>query len=133
MAPPGRGQPARVIDHFCPGIVNFDLAAAKRTLDQMGIQYREAAGVGLFVPDPDGTQVQIWTENSWNKVSETAVPAAIPSEGDPLLRPTGIDHILINVTNMETSTAFYEKIFGPVVNPTSRPRGGGGSRSIEPL
>src|SRR5258708_3264417 len=29
MAPPARGQPAR-IDHFCPGVVNFDLAAVKR-------------------------------------------------------------------------------------------------------
>lgn len=133
MAPPGQGQASQAINHFCPGIVNFDLAATKRALDQMGIQYREATGVGLFVPDPDGTLVQLWTENSWSHLSETAAPAAIPSPGEPLLRPTGIDHILVNVSNVEKSTAFYEKILGPIINPASRPRrtwfsGGGGNR-----
>jgi catechol 2,3-dioxygenase-like lactoylglutathione lyase family enzyme len=133
MAPPGQGQASQVINHFCPGIVNFDLSTTKRALDQMGIEYREATGVGLFVPDPDGTLVQLWTENSWNHLGETAAPAAIPLQGEALLRPTGIDHILVNVSNVEKSTAFYEKILGPIINPASRPRrtwfsGGGGSR-----
>jgi catechol 2,3-dioxygenase-like lactoylglutathione lyase family enzyme len=133
MAPPGQGQASKVIDHFCPGVVNFDLPATKRTLDQMGVPYRETAGVGLFVPDPDGTLVQLWAENSWSLVEGTAEPAAIPSHGEPLIRPSGIDHILVNVSNVEKSTAFYEKILGPVINPASRPRrtwfsGGGGNR-----
>jgi catechol 2,3-dioxygenase-like lactoylglutathione lyase family enzyme len=137
MAPPGRGEASQAINHFCPGIVNFivnfDLAATKRALDQMGLQYREATGVGVFVPDPDGTLVQLWAENSWSHLDQTAAPAPIPSQGEPLLRPTGIDHILINVSNVEKSTAFYEKILGPVINPASRPRrtwfsGGGGNR-----
>lgn len=122
MAPAGRGETAGTIGHFCPGIVNFDLAATKQALDQAGIKYREATGVGLFVPDPDGTQVQLWTENSWRHLGETAAPATIPSEGEPLLRPTGIDHILINVSNVEKAIPFYEKILGPVINPASRPR-----------
>jgi catechol 2,3-dioxygenase-like lactoylglutathione lyase family enzyme len=133
MAPAGQGQASQVINHFCPGIVNFDLAATKRTLDQIGVKYREAPGVGLFVPDPDGTLVQLWTEDSWSHLGETAAPAAIPSLGEPLLRPTGIDHILVNVSNVEQSVAFYEKILGPVINPASRPRrtwfsGGGANR-----
>ncbi len=132
-APAGRGETAGTIGHFCPGIVNFDLAATKRSLDQMGIKYREATGVGLFVPDPDGTQVQLWAENSWSHLGETAAPATVPAEGEPLLRPTGIDHILINVSDVEKATPFYEKILGPVINPASRPRrtwfsGGGGNR-----
>lgn len=119
MAPPGQGQTAPSINHFCPGIVNFDLAATKSKLDQMGIQYREAPPVGLFVPDPDGTLVQLWTENSWSRLGETAAPDAMgdapPMHGDPLLRPTAIDHILVNVTDMPKSVAFYQKILGGVI------------------
>ena len=134
MAPAGQGQPSQTINHFGLGIVDFDIARTKRALDQMGIQYREATGVGLFVPDPDGTLVQLWTENSWGHLGETAAPASIPSQGEPLLRPTGIDHILINVSNVEKSTVFYEKILGSVINPASRPRrtwfSGGGSNRV---
>ncbi len=69
MAPAGKGQPSQVVNHFCPGIVNFDLAGTKRALDQMGIQYREATGVGLFVPDPDGTLVQLWDRKTPGAIS----------------------------------------------------------------
>ena len=119
MAPPGQGQTAPSINHFCPGIVNFDLAATKSKLDQMGIKYREAPPVGLFVPDPDGTQVQLWTENSWSRLGETAAPDAMgdapPMHGEPLLRPTAIDHILINVSDVPKAVAFYQKILGGVI------------------
>ena len=133
MAPGGPGQPSQTINHFGLGIANFDIARTKHALDQMGIRYREATGVGLFVPDPDGTLVQLWTENSWSHLGETAAPASISSQGEPLLRPTGIDHILINVSNVEKSAVFYENILGPIINPSSRPRrtwfsGGGGNR-----
>jgi catechol 2,3-dioxygenase-like lactoylglutathione lyase family enzyme len=119
MAPPGQGQVAPSINHFCPGIVNFDLAATKSKLDQMGIKYREAPPVGLFVPDPDGTLLQLWTENSWSRLGETAAPDAMrdapPMRGEPLLRPTAIDHILINVSDVPKSVAFYQKILGGVI------------------
>jgi catechol 2,3-dioxygenase-like lactoylglutathione lyase family enzyme len=119
MAPPGQGQTAPSITHFCPGIVNFDLAATKQKLDQMGIKYREAPPVGLFIPDPDGTQVQLWAEKSWSRLGETAAPDAMgdapPMHGEPLLRPTAIDHILVNVSDVPKAVAFYQKILGGVI------------------
>jgi len=39
--------------------------------------------------------------DSWSHFGETAAPAAIPSQGEPLFRPSGIDHILVNVSNVE--------------------------------
>ena len=112
--------------------MNFDLGPTKRTLDQMGIQYRETNGVGLFVPDPDGTLVQLWAENSWNLVEGTATPAAITSQGEPLIRPPA------STTSSSTyrtwkNPRLSEKILGPIINPASRPRrtwfsGGGRNR-----
>lgn len=133
MNGPSPGRAAQAIDHLCIGVVNFDVDAAKRALDQMGIQYREVTGYGLFVPDPDGTLLQIWAENSWSRLGSAGTQVDVPPQGEPLLRPTGIDHILINVSSVEVSTAFYEKVFGSVINPASRPRrtwfsAGGGNR-----
>src|SRR5262249_37078801 len=34
--------------------------------------------------------------------------------GEPIFRPTSIDHVLLNVTDPEKSAAFYEKVLGPV-------------------
>src|SRR6266403_496947 len=39
MAPPGRGEKSQSIHHICPGVVGFDLAAAKHALDEMGLSY----------------------------------------------------------------------------------------------
>ena len=133
MAPPAAGEKSQSVHHICPGIVGFNQAATKRALDQMGLKYRESPTVGFFVPDPDGTLIQLWTENSWNQIGVTALPAAIPSQGEPLIRPTAFDHALINVSNVEKSVEFYEKILGPIINPASRPRrtwfsGGGRDR-----
>ena len=133
IAPHGEGQNLAVIDHFCPGIDKFDAAAAKRVLDRIGVQYREAKGVGLFVPDPDGTLVQLWTQDSWSRLDQTATLISVPSPGEPLLQPSGMDHLLVNVSNPQKSTPFYEKVLGPVINPSSRPRrtwfsAGGGTR-----
>ena len=123
MAPPaGRGASGNSINHFCPGIASFDLAATKRKLEQLGLKYSEAPGVGVFVPDPDGTLVQLWTQDSWSHLNETAAPAGIAAQGEPLLRPSAFDHILINVSDLDRSVEFYEKVLGPVITPASRPR-----------
>jgi len=133
MAPPAAGEKSQSVHHICPGIVGFDQAATKRALDQMGLKYRESPTVGFFVSDPDGTLIQLWTENSWSQIGVTAVPANIPSQGEPLIRPTAFDHALIYVSNVEKSAEFYEKVLGPIINPSSRPRrtwfsGGGRDR-----
>lgn len=133
MAPPAAGEKSRIVHHICPGIVGFDHAATKRALDQLGLKYRESPTVGFFVGDPDGIQIQLWTENSWQPTLKTAIPANLPSQGEPLIRPTALDHVLINVSDVDRAIPFYEKLLGPIINPKSRPRrtwfsGGGKDR-----
>ncbi len=111
IAPPGQGQPAHRVDHICAGVQGFQMAAVKNVLTARGIASREST-VGLFANDPDGIQVQLFTIDSWNELSNAA-PEAIPAS-TPIFRPTGLDHLLLRVTDPEKSAVFYAKIFGPV-------------------
>jgi catechol 2,3-dioxygenase-like lactoylglutathione lyase family enzyme len=104
------------VDHFCAGIPRFDVAAVHSYMDGKGIAYRDfPSGKDMAVPDPDGTRLQLATDNGWAQLlAGTASPEAIAIGSEAVFHPTGIDHILLNVTDPETSAAFYEKILGPV-------------------
>jgi len=103
------------VDHFCAGIEGFQIAGLHSYLEQRGIAYRDyPSGRDLYVTDPDGTRMQLGADSSWNSLlGGTASPESLPNTGEPIFRPTGFDHILVNVSDPEKSAAFYEKIFGP--------------------
>jgi catechol 2,3-dioxygenase-like lactoylglutathione lyase family enzyme len=115
MDRPQGQQPLRV-DHICAGFEGFQIANVHGYLEQRGVGYKDyPSGKDLYVTDPDGTRLQLGADNSWSQlVSGTASPVSISSAGDPIFQPTGVDHILLNVTDPEKSAAFYEKILGPV-------------------
>ena len=104
------------VDHFCAGIRGFDVASVHASLEAKGIAYRDfPSGKDLAVADPDGTRLQLATDNGWAQLlGGTASPEVITNGGEAIFRPTGIDHILLNVTDPEKSALFYEKILGPV-------------------
>jgi glyoxylase I family protein len=118
IAPPAQGQAARRVDHLCAGIVGFSQAGTKTYLDDRGISSRET-NVGRYVTDPDGIQVQLWTENSWKELSN-ASPEAAAVEGS-VFRPLGLDHILLRVSDMEKSAEFYQKVFGAAPQRSASP------------
>ncbi len=105
------------VDHFCAGIEGFQIAGLHSYLEQLGIPYRDyPSGRDLYVTDPDGTRMQLGADSSWSSLlGGTASPESIANGGEPVFRPTGFDHILVNVADPEKSAAFYQKIFGPVV------------------
>ena len=93
-------QGAINVDHFCAGIPGFDVANVHSYLDGKGIAYRDfPSGKDMAVPDPDGTRLQLATDNGWAQLlTGTASPETISIGGEAIFRPTGIDHILLNVT-----------------------------------
>jgi catechol 2,3-dioxygenase-like lactoylglutathione lyase family enzyme len=109
-------QGAINVDHFCAGIGGFQVADVHSFLMAKGIPYRDfPSGNDLAVTDPDGIRLQLATDDGWALLLRgTASPETISIGGDPVFRPTGIEHILLNVTDPEKSAAFYEKILGPV-------------------
>lgn len=108
------------VDHFAAGIEDFQMPRLHSFLDQQGIAYKDyPSGRDLYFLDPDGTRIQLGTINSWNLMGNTASPEASPSpssatRGDPIFNATGLDHVLLNVSDPEKSALFYAKVFGPV-------------------
>jgi len=114
IAPPGQGQENHRVDHICPGVEDFESGNVTAYLQQRGLTFRDS-NLGPFVTDPDGYQIQLWKFDSWSDTARTtALPESHPISGEPVFRATGLDHILMDVTDPEKSAAFYEKIFGPV-------------------
>jgi len=108
IAPAAAGE-AKRIDHFGLGIENFNAPTMKSALEKAGIKVRES-NVGLFVADPDGTSIQIWSDQSWKQLNNAAPEASSKQAG--LFHSLGMHHLAVQVSDMPRSTAFYTKLFG---------------------
>ena len=116
LAPPAANQPANYrVDHVCPGVEPFDIPALEAYLKSQDVAFRHTEDFGPFIPDPDSISIQWWTWNSWPPTIKTSAAEPPPSTGAPIFQATGMDHILLQVPDPEKSTAFYAKLFGPVV------------------
>jgi catechol 2,3-dioxygenase-like lactoylglutathione lyase family enzyme len=104
------------VDHFSAGIEGFQIADIHSYLEKRGIAYKDyPSGKDLNVTDPDGIHVQLSADNTWGPLAvNTASPEPNTFDGQPIFQPTGLDHILLNVSDAEKSATFYEKIFGAV-------------------
>ena len=111
------------VDHFSAGIEGYRVADIHSFLEQRGIAYRDyPSGKDLNVTDPDGIHVQLSEDDSWRSLSTNTASIELGTfSGEPVFQPTGLDHILLNVSDPEKSAAFYEKIFGPVTQRNNSP------------
>jgi catechol 2,3-dioxygenase-like lactoylglutathione lyase family enzyme len=111
-----QGREPLGVDHFSAGIENFQIAGIHSYLDQRGIAWKDyPSGRDLNVTDPDGIHLQLSAYTTWAQLEgNTASPEPAQILVPPIFQPTGIDHILLNVSDPEKSAAFYAKIFGPV-------------------
>jgi catechol 2,3-dioxygenase-like lactoylglutathione lyase family enzyme len=104
------------VDHYCAGIEGFNIASVHAYLQQDGIAYRDfPSGKDLAVADPDAIRTQLAINDGWTQLTiGTASPESMAAGAAPIFRPTGLDHILLNVSDPEKSAKFYTKIFGAV-------------------
>jgi catechol 2,3-dioxygenase-like lactoylglutathione lyase family enzyme len=110
------------VDHFSVGIEGFVVADIHAWLKQRAIAYRDyPSGKDLNVDDPDGIHIQLSADNTWADMKDRlASPEAVPEVASPIFQPTGLDHLLLNVSDLEKSVAFYAKIFGPATQVKDR-------------
>ena len=117
IAPAAAGE-AKRIDHVGIGIANFNASAVKTSLEGAGFKVRES-DLGLFVADPDGTSIQIWADESWKQLKNTA-----PDDGpkqEAVFRPRGMHHIAIQTGDPARSAEFYRKLFGEPIETQGNP------------
>ena len=108
IAPAKAGESKR-IDHAGIGIANFNGAALKGALEKAGFKVRPSND-SLYVPDPDGTEIQLIADESW-KLTRNASADAGPKQ-EALWISRGMHHLAIQVSDMARSTEFYRKLFG---------------------
>ena len=103
------------VEHFSTSFQGFEVSAAHDYLKQHGVEYKDfPSGKDLSVNDPDGIHLELSAEDTWSQLQGRTASQERTAEGQPIFQPTGLDHILLNVSDPEKSAVFYEKLFGPV-------------------
>jgi len=110
----GRGT---YIGHFCTSVFNYrrDSAAISSALvdavAKAGLGKIEiGTGFGGIFKDPDGIEIQFLP------APDTLVTAAVPSDlvepNKGLVTPSGVDHVLLHVSDLEKGAQFYRILYG---------------------
>src|SRR6516164_3329406 len=99
------------IDHFCIGLRDFNGDTALSTLKQQSIDAQKAANGGIEFRDLDRIKVELVPENYRNRGAEPQKGPQPPAQS--LFRPVGLNHVTLQVANLERATKFYQSLFGP--------------------
>ena len=101
-------------DHVSMAIRNIEMPRVHALLDAKGIAYRDyPSGRDTAILDGDGIRTQLSPANGWSLLKPpNFVPDAVVLREQPVFRATGIEHILLNVTDPDAAARFYEKVFG---------------------
>jgi catechol 2,3-dioxygenase-like lactoylglutathione lyase family enzyme len=93
-------------DHFCALVTDYDRTAMAEELKGQGLP----AGRFGIIPDPDDIGLQLLPDPAG--LAKTTEPAGRIVDGDALLKPRGLDAVILRVADPEASAQFYRKFFG---------------------
>ncbi|HEY7338708.1 MAG TPA: VOC family protein [Bryobacteraceae bacterium] len=105
------------IDHFCALVEDYKAQDMRKALEEAGIQM--GTGPGGMAQDPDGLRLQLLGVPGG--LAKTIVPASRISQEAPLVQAIGFDHIVLAVSDLERSAAYYRKFFGRELSRTKKP------------
>jgi catechol 2,3-dioxygenase-like lactoylglutathione lyase family enzyme len=117
----GQGR-APAIGHYCVLAKVYARDAFAAALKSAGLAAQPTAPgpIGMW-PDPDGLELQLFQPPAG--LVTAAVTSPLPVEGEGLVTPFGVDHVLLQVSNLERSLPYYRAIYGAS---TERPRDSNG-------
>ncbi len=70
-----------------------------------------------MLPDPDGLELQLFQPPAG--LVAAAVPSPLPVESNGLVKPLGVDHVLLHVSDIQKSLPYYHLMYGANIK-TSR-------------
>lgn len=116
-----QGRPA-AIGHYCVLAKAYNRDGLTKALQAAGLPATPTAAgpIGMW-PDPDGLELQLFQPPAG--LVTAAVPSPLPVEGDGVVSPLGVDHIMLNVSSLEKALPYYREIYGAAA---ARPRDANG-------
>ncbi len=114
------------IDHIAVGVVDFveaDFGNAETKAQLTAAGLTAPPGALPMLSDPDNLRLQL--VSATHGLFDTLMPGGRVTTEPSAFTPTGLDHIMVSVTDVEKSAAYYRKLFGP----ESGPRGPREARS----
>lgn len=105
------------IDHFDVLVKDYKPREIRSALSQAGAK-QEARPFGLPM-DSDGIRLQV--SGAPGGLTRTVVPSSRISTDDAVVQAIGLDHIVLAVSDLERSSAYYSKVFGAPVSRAKKP------------
>jgi hypothetical protein len=103
------------IGHYCALAERYDRAGVASALQAAGFSPGSGGGFGML-PDPDGIELQLFQPPAG--LVAAAVPSTLPVEANGLVKPLGVDHVLLHVADIEKSLPYYHLVYGTTIKTT---------------
>jgi catechol 2,3-dioxygenase-like lactoylglutathione lyase family enzyme len=117
MAFGGNATATPAIDHFCALVENYQPQDMRKSLEASGVPL--GAGPFGMATDPDGLRLQLLRVPGG--LAKTIIPAFRLSQDDALFAAVGPEHVMLHVSDLDRSSEYYKKLFGPEVSRTKKP------------
>jgi catechol 2,3-dioxygenase-like lactoylglutathione lyase family enzyme len=96
------------IGHYCTLAERYNRDAVAREMEAAG--YKTAQGGFGMWPDPDGLELQLFQPPAG--LVTAAVPSDLPVETNGLVKPVGLDHVVLSVKDINASLPYYHFVYG---------------------
>jgi catechol 2,3-dioxygenase-like lactoylglutathione lyase family enzyme len=112
--PPRGNNVAGSVDHFSASIKKLEMPKLHTELQQRGVTFQDyPSGRDTGITDSDGIRTQLSPEDGWSLLKPANfVPETVDVREPSIFQPTGLDHVVLNVSDIEKSTAFYQRFLG---------------------
>ena len=105
------------IDHFCALVKDYKPDVMRPALEQAGI----SMGTGRLGMPTDGDGIRLQLLGVPGGLARTIVPSTRITTDDAAVEAIGLDHIVLTVSDLDKSSAYYAKFFGAPVSRSKKP------------